>query len=66
MVYYAHHVGGDRDARERYRGHKWFADAEKFCAEYDQNCFDPAFDSKPLEFFEPMLRRVFAREPWTQ
>ena len=65
MVYYARHVGGDPDAREKYRGHKWFADAEKFCAEYDQNCFDPAFQSKPLEFFEPMLRRVFSREPWT-
>ena len=65
MIYYAHHVGGNPDAREQYRGHKWFADAEKFCAEYDQNCFDPAFRSKPLEFFEPMLRRVFSREPWT-
>lgn len=65
MIYYAHHVGGDRDAREAHRGHKWFADAEKFCAEYDQNCFDPAFKSRPLEFFEPMLRRVFSREPWT-
>lgn len=65
MVYYAHHVGGDPDARERFRGHPWFADAEKFCADYDQNCFDPDFDSKPLEFFAPMLRRVFSREPWS-
>ncbi|MBC3192186.1 hypothetical protein H7X46_14060 [Pseudonocardia sp. C8] len=30
------------------------------CADYDQNSFDPTYDSQPLEFFEPMLRRVFA------
>lgn len=63
MYYYAHHVGGDRNARDRFKGHPWFDDAVKFCEEYDQNCFDPAFQSKPLEFFEPMLRAVFSRPP---
>ncbi len=29
-----------------------------FCENYDQNCFDPDYDTLPLEFFEPMLRRV--------
>lgn len=65
MYYYAHHVGGDQNARDRFRGHPWFDDAVRFCEEYDQNCFDPAFQSKPLEFFEPMLRRVFARAPFS-
>ena len=60
-VYYAHHLGGDKNARERFRGHKWFDDAAKFCEDYDQNCFDPDFQSKPLEFFEPMLRRIMAK-----
>lgn len=64
MHYYAHHVGGDRDARERYRGHRWFDEAVRFCEEYDQNCFDPAYESLPLEHFEPMVRRVFAAEPF--
>ena len=59
MYYYAHHLGGDRHARERYRGHKWFKDTEHFCAEYDQNCFDPDYPHEPLEFFIPMLRKVF-------
>ena len=63
MYYYAHHVGLDRNARDRFRGHPWFDDAVKFCEEYDQNCFDPAFQSKPLEFFEPMVRSVFSRPP---
>jgi predicted HD phosphohydrolase len=58
--YYAHFLGGDRDSRERYRGHQWFDDCVEFCELYDQNCFDPDYDSLPLEHFEPMVRRVFA------
>ncbi len=57
--YYAHHLGGDRNARDRYRDHPWYADCCKFCEDYDQNCFDPGFQSLPLEVFEPMVRRVF-------
>lgn len=60
MIYYAHHVGGDPNARDKYKDHPWYDDAVYFCEHYDQNCFDPAFQSKPLEFFEPMLRRVVA------
>lgn len=63
MYYYAHHVGGERNARDRFKDHPWFDEAVRFCEEYDQNCFDPEFKSKPLEFFEPMLRRVFSQEP---
>lgn len=59
--YYAHHMGGDRNARDAYADHEWYDDCVKFCAEYDQNCFDPEFESLPLEFFEPMVRRVFGK-----
>jgi hypothetical protein len=27
---------------------------------YDQTAFDAAYDSAPLSFFEPMVRRVLA------
>jgi predicted HD phosphohydrolase len=63
MFYYAHHVGGDRNARDRYRENIWFEDAVEFCERYDQNCFDPDYTSKPLEFFSPMVTDVFSREP---
>ncbi len=59
--YYAHHLGGDRNARERYRGHRWYQDCVDFCENYDQNCFDPEYQSKPLAHFIPMLNRVFAK-----
>lgn len=63
MFYYAHHIGGDQHARDRFRDNPWFSDAVRFCEEYDQNCFDPDYDTLQLDFFEPMIRRVFTREP---
>ena len=62
MYYFAHHLGGDRNARDRYRDHLWYDDAIRFCEFYDQNCFDPDYDSKPLAFFAPMVKRLFRRE----
>jgi predicted HD phosphohydrolase len=61
MYYYAHHSGGDRNARDRYRAHEWFDACAEFCELYDQNCFDPAYDSLPVSEFEPMVRRVFSQ-----
>ncbi len=58
--YFFHHIGLDRDMREAFRGHEYFEDTARFCEIYDQNAFDPAYDSAPLDFFEPMVRRVFA------
>ncbi len=60
MYYYAHHLGGDRNARDRFRGHRWYEDTVRFCEEYDQSAFDPDYDALPLDFFVPMLERVFA------
>jgi predicted HD phosphohydrolase len=63
--YYAHHTGGDRNARDRYIDHPWYQDAVEFCHRWDQPSFDPDYDSLTLEFFEPAVRRVFAREPFS-
>ena len=59
--YYFHHLGGDRNARDQYRDAPHFDACVRFCAEYDQNCFDPDYDTLPLETFRPMLDEVFAR-----
>ena len=59
--YFFHHIGLDRDMREQYRGHPHFEHCAQFCHLFDQNSFDPAYESMPLEAFEPMLRRVVAR-----
>ncbi len=60
QFHYGEASGEDPNARETYRGHEWFEDCAEFCELYDQNCFDPAFESLPLEHFEPIVRRVFA------
>ena len=59
--YFFHHIGMNRDMREAFRGHEHFEDTARFCELYDQSAFDPNYDSAPLEFFEPMLRRVMER-----
>ncbi|MDY7014334.1 MAG: HD domain-containing protein [Cyanobacteriota bacterium] len=59
--YYAHHLGGDRFAREKYRDHPYYQKAIEFCEQYDQNCFDPNYESMPIEFFEPMVRKIFSQ-----
>ena len=50
--------------RERHRGHPHFDDCERFCERWDQCAFDPDYPNLPLEHFEPMVRRIFAREPF--
>ncbi|MBB4641323.1 putative HD phosphohydrolase [Rhizorhapis suberifaciens] len=58
--YFFHHIGLDRDAREVFRGHPCFAAAAEFVEKYDQRAFDARYDTAPLSFFEPMVRRVMA------
>lgn len=62
--YYAHHLGGDRDARDRFKDHPCYQATVDFCDKWDQTSFDPDYDTLPLEHFEPMVRRIFAREPF--
>jgi predicted HD phosphohydrolase len=61
--YYAH-FGADPDARENHRDQlsadEWEL-AERFADEWDQIAFDPAYDTLPLEHFEPLVRKVTAQ-----
>jgi len=63
MYYYGEQTGQDKNARECFRDNAWFDDAVEFCERYDENCFDPTYDSESLEYFRPMLEEVFTREP---
>ncbi len=64
LLYYGQHVGADPEKREAYRGHAYFDDCAEFCERWDQSSFDPDYDMKPLVFFAPMVREVFARKPY--
>ena len=63
MYYYAHHLGGNRNARDEFKDHPYYQPSVDFCELYDQNCFDPDYDSLPLEFFKPILHDFFSKPP---
>ena len=65
LYYYAHHLGGDRNKREKYKDHKYYQATIDFCEKYDQSSFDPNYKSLPLEHFAPMVRRLFSRKPYS-
>ncbi|MCU1459158.1 MAG: hypothetical protein JWL73_3250 [Actinomycetia bacterium] len=58
--YFFHYVGGDRNAREEFRGHEYFDLTAEFCEEFDQPAFDPNYPNLALEDFEPALRKFMA------
>lgn len=63
-VYYAHHLGGDPEARRKYAGHPYYQDTVDFCERWDQASFDPDYPTPALDRYEPLVRQVFARAPW--
>ena len=62
--YSAHHLGGDRNARDKFKNHKYYQDTVDFCEKYDQSSFDPNYKSMSLEEFEPMVKKIFDRKPF--
>ena len=58
-VYWFQHIGADPNTRDRWADHRWYQACADFCANYDQNSFDPDYPTEPLDTFEPMVRRVF-------
>lgn len=58
--YYFHHLGLDRNLRDRFKGSPHYSYTEEFCELYDSRAFDPAAETLPLSEFEPMLRRLLA------
>ena len=61
--YYFHHFNKNRHERDRYKEHPYYQDCVDFCERWDQRSFDPGYPTKPLSYFEPMVRRLFARDP---
>ena len=65
MYYYAHHLGGNRNQRDKYKGHRYFLDTINFCEKWDQSSFDPNFKSLNIENFRPYVQKIFSRKPYT-
>ena len=65
MYYYAHHLDGNRNQRDKYKGHKYYKATLDFCENWDQKSFDPNFKSLSLNEFEPFVKKIFSRVPYS-
>jgi predicted HD phosphohydrolase len=59
--YFFHFLGLDRNMRDKYKDSEHWKDCVTFCAKYDQNSFDPDYDTLPIETFMPMLKNVLSQ-----
>lgn len=64
LIYYGAHVGANPDKRDAYRDSPYFDDCATFCERWDQNSFDPDYDTLPLSHFAARVEEVFARQPY--
>ena len=51
------------NAREQWRGHPFFDWTVEFVERYDIVAIDPSIENLPIEFFEPIVQRVFTSSP---
>ena len=61
MIYFAKHYNWDENARDRFKDQPFFQTCADFCERWDQSSFDPDYKTETVAFFEPMVRKVFAR-----
>jgi predicted HD phosphohydrolase len=65
MYYYAHHLGKNKNQRDKYKDHPYYQDAIDFCEKWDQASFDPDYKSMTLDQFAPMVKKIFSRKPYS-
>jgi len=58
--FYFHHLGMDRNGRDKFKDHPYYDYTAEFCEKYDQCAFDLDYDNLPLETFEPMVKTLFS------
>ena len=59
--YFFHFLGLDRNMRDQFKQHPFYPQTLEFVSKYDSPAFDPDTETLPLDFFESMVRTVFAQ-----
>ena len=54
----------ERNIRDQYKDHPYYQSAVDFCEKWDQCSFDPHYPHESLEFFVPLIKKVFTRVPF--
>ena len=52
-------LGLDKNMRDNFIDNPYYESCREFCEKYDQNSFDPDYDTLDLEFFLPMVKELF-------
>lgn len=55
-----HHLGMDRNMRDRFRDSEHYESTARFIAKYDSPAFDASKPALSLDMFAPMVRKVMA------
>ena len=55
------HPKSNPNTREKYQGHPYFEYTANWVERYDQTSIQTQYDTAPLEFFKPMVFRIFDR-----
>jgi predicted HD phosphohydrolase len=58
--YFYHHIGRNRNIRDKFQHHPYFSRTRRFVERYDNPAFCKDRQFLPVEFFEPMVTRVFS------
>ncbi len=56
-----HSYSPPTNLRDQFADESWFALCEQFTDDWDQQAFDPGYDTLPLEHFEPLIRKMTAK-----
>ena len=59
--YFFEFLGLDKNMREQFIDNPYYESCKEFCEKYDQNSFDPDYESLDLEFFVPMVKELFRK-----
>ena len=59
--YFFEFLGLDKNMRDKYINSPYFESCREFCEKYDQNSFDPDYDTLDLEYFIPMVKDLFKK-----
>tara|TARA_Y100001970_G_scaffold103686_1_gene130029 strand:+ start:294 stop:866 length:573 start_codon:yes stop_codon:yes gene_type:complete len=59
--YFFEFLGLDKNMRDNFIDNPYYESCREFCEKYDQNSFDPDYDTLGLDFFIPMVRELFKK-----
>ena len=62
VYFFGEHLGLDPNGRDQFISSPWYDRTVEFTSRFDEISFDESYDNEPLETFEPMVRRVLAKD----